>query len=888
MSSGILRVQTFAARQSAPVPGVAVTVTPAAGGEPYQFTTDSEGNAPDLALPAPSEAYSLDQNNTTVQPYSTWNITARKTGYRPVELRGVQVFACQVTLAPLELIPAQDGAEGRAAPEVVEIPPHSLFANQDARSGPEPVEGCPARVLDHPIIPTNITVHLGRPAASARNVTVSFRKYIANVASSEVYPTWPEQALRANIHAQISLALNRIYTEWYPSKGYSFNITNSTSYDQYYVHGRTIFEVMERITDDIFNTYVRRAGTIEPYYTEYCDGKTVSCPGMKQWGTVDRANAGMNALQILRYYYGSNIEIVRTSRIQSIPKSYPGSPLREGDRGADVSTLQRQLNRITQDYPFFGRLAVDGIFGPAMTSTVKRFQRQFSLTADGVVGRATWYKISYIYVSVKDLAELTSEGETVGGTLSGGSYPGSPLREGSTGSHVEQVQFWLGTLAMFDSSIPSIAVDGRFGPATTAAVRAFQRSEGLTADGVVGRATWDALYSAYQSAESDIGGGAANGYPGTALRRGDTGASVKQVQFYLRFAASNYSALSSVAVDGVFGSATEAAVRRFQSYFGLTADGVVGRATWNKMNEVYTDIANDLLAENQRPGTFPGTLREGSSGRAVRELQYYLYVLSFYFPSIPRIAIDGQYGAATTAAVRAYQRQFGLTADGVVGPATWSSIYGQFSTARASGPVVITDQRPYPGRPLREGSTGEDVLYLSFLLDYIAYFYEGVQSYGLTSEFDDGLTQTVLSFQRAFGLAQDGVVGPATWNEALRIYLSLAAGQCPGGCEMTQQHTDWPGYGLAEGSTGPAVLQMQQWMNDIAQLYCPVLFLAEDGIFGPDTKAAVLAFQKGFGLEETGVVDETTWNTIRDYAEGGGCAEDSPDETPAPDQSAGE
>lgn len=687
-----------------------------------------------------------------------------------------------------------------------------------------------------------------------------------------VQPTWPEQALRANIHAQISLALNRIYTEWYPSKGYTFNITNSTSYDQYYVHGRTIFEVMERITDDIFNTYVRRAGTLEPYYTEYCDGKTVSCPGLKQWGTVDRANAGMNALQILRYYYGGNIEIVRTSRIQSIPQSYPGSPLREGARGTAVSTLQRQLNRITQDYPFFGRLAVDGVFGPSMTSTVKKFQRQFSLTADGVVGRATWYKISYIYVSVKDLAELTSEGETVGGALSGGSYPGSPLRQGSTGNSVEQVQFWLNTLSQFDTAIPNVTVDGRFGPATTAAVRAFQRSEGLTADGVVGRATWDALYKAYQSAESDISGGAANGYPGTALRLGDRGASVKQLQFYLRFAAANYSAVPSVAVDGIFGPATETSVRRFQSYFGLAADGVVGRATWNKLNEVYTDIANNLLAPNQRPGTFPGTLREGSSGRAVRELQYYLYVLSFYFPSIPRLVIDGQFGPATTAAVRAYQRLFGLTVDGVVGQATWASIYGQFSAARASGPVVVTDQRPYPGQPLRVGSTGDDVLYLSYLLAYIAYFYNDVQAHGLTHDFDDELAETVRSFQRAFGLAVDGVAGPETWNEALRVYLGLAAMQGAGG-EEPDDPTAWPGHGLAEGSTGPAVLQLQQWMNDIAQLYCPALFLAEDGIFGPDTKAAVLAFQKGFGLEETGVVDETTWNTIRDYAQNTGCGE---------------
>ena len=223
-------------------------------------------------------------------------------------------------------------------------------------------------------------MHLGKPAASARNVTVSFRDYIANVASSEVYPTWPEQALRANIHCQISLALNRIYTEWYPSKGYTFNITNSTSYDQYYVHGRTVFDVMVRLTDDIFNTYIRKTGTVNPYYAEYCDGKSVTCPGLKQWGTVTLANQGRNALSILKYYYGNNIEIIRTNNIQSIPQSYPGSPLRQGSTGAAVFTLQRQLNRITKDYPFLGLLTVDGIFGRKMTETVKKFQKQFNLT----------------------------------------------------------------------------------------------------------------------------------------------------------------------------------------------------------------------------------------------------------------------------------------------------------------------------------------------------------------------------------------------------------------------------------------------------------------------------------------------------------------------------
>ena len=276
---------------------------------------------------------------------------------------------------------------------------------------------------------------------------------------------WPEQALRANIHCQISLALNRIYTEWYPSKGYTFNITNSTSYDQYYVHGRTVFDVMVRITDDIFNTYLRKTGTVNPYYSEYCDGKSVTCPGLKQWGTVSLANQGRNALQILKYYYGNDIEIIRTSNIQSIPQSYPGSPIRQGDSGTAVFTLQRQLNRITKDYPFLGLLTVDGVFGARMAATVRAFQKQFNLTADGVVGRQTWYKISYIYVSVKDLAELTSEGETSTGTLSNGTWNGTVLSTGASGSAVEQVQFWLNTLAQYDSAIPSVKVDGVFGGA---------------------------------------------------------------------------------------------------------------------------------------------------------------------------------------------------------------------------------------------------------------------------------------------------------------------------------------------------------------------------------------------------------------------------------------
>ena len=269
-NTGILRIQAFGARQSSPIEGVLVTVS--GNGFTAQRITDETGTAADLSIEAPSCALSLQEDNT-IRPYAVVDLTAAKAGFRTVRIQGVQIFAGQVTLAQPEMIPETEEDRDVVNPPIV-IPEHSLFTG-DGGSGPDPIENCMPRVLSRVIIPKNITVHLGKPAASARNVTVSFRDYIANVASSEVYPTWPEQALRANIHCQISLALNRIYTEWYSSKGYTFNITNSTSYDQYYVHGRTVFDVMVRITDDIFNTYLRKTGTVNPYYSEYCDGKSL-------------------------------------------------------------------------------------------------------------------------------------------------------------------------------------------------------------------------------------------------------------------------------------------------------------------------------------------------------------------------------------------------------------------------------------------------------------------------------------------------------------------------------------------------------------------------------------------------------------------------------------
>ena len=853
--TGTLRIQTFAARQSAPMEGVTVAVQ--GDGFTLHCITDATGSAADIPVEAPACTLSLDEDNT-IRPYAVVSLTAAKSGYRTVRIEGIQIFAGQITLAQPAMIPVTE--EGKDIPDApIVIPPHPLFAGSGG-SGAQPVENCTPRVLDKVIIPKNITVHLGKPAASARNVTVSFRDYIANVASSEVYPTWPEQALRANIHCQISLALNRIYTEWYPSKGYTFNITNSTSYDQYYVHGRTVFDVMVRITDDIFNTYLRKRGTVNPYYSEYCDGKSVTCPGLKQWGTVTLANNGRSALQILRYYYGSDIEIVRTSNIQSIPQSYPGSPLRQGDSGTAVFTLQRQLNRITKDYPFLGKLTVDGVFGSRMAATVRAFQKQFNLTADGVVGRQTWYKISYIYVSVKDLAELTSEGETSNGTLSDGTWGGTILRTGSTGSAVEQLQFWLNTLAQYDSAIPSVTVDGVFGSGTAAAVRAFQRKYGLTVDGVVGRDTWTALYDQFRSIQSD--NGTPNAYPGTALREGASGQNVRLVQFWLKIARTVYSNLNNITVDGKFGSATTAAVKRFQTYFGLTSDGVVGRTTWNKLYEVYNDIANKLLSSSLRPGEYPGVLRKGSSGTAVRELQFYLYLMSAYESSIPTVSIDGSFGAATETAVRAYQRFAGLTVDGIVGRTTWNSLYRTASRLRQSGPVVTLRRLPYPGTPLTVGSDSSTVLYYTILLQRIAYYYQSVENPPLSSQYTEETANATRSAQELLGLSQTGVADAETWTAVEALSLQLAA-YAPNPDRDGVQGLAYPGRAFAEGSTGPDVSQIEQWINDRACLYCGEDYVSENAVFGAAETCAVKAAQARAGLEQTGTVNRETWAALR-------------------------
>lgn len=456
-----------------------------------------------------------------------------------------------------------------------------------------------------PYIPQTITVHLGRPSdTSAENVTVSFPDYIKNVASSEIYPTWPESAIRANIYAQISYALNRYYTEWYRSRGYDFDITNSTQYDQAFVRGRDIFGNISEIVDNIFNSYVRRQGSIEPYFTQYCNGTTVTCPGLSQWGTVDLANAGYTPYEILQSYYGDDIEIVQNAPVRTGTPSYPGYPLRLGDAGNDVQLKQAQLNRISRNYPAIPKISpVDGVFGQETEDAVREFQRIFGLTVDGIIGNATWYRIAFLYTSVKKLGELQSEGIALSELPQQYSQV---LREGDTGNEVRIIQYYLAVIAAFYDTVPNVAITGVFDEATKNAVIAFQNTFGLTPDGIVGRQTWRDINRTYRGIVDSMGELQTGVilYPGTVLRLGSQGEDVEVLQTYLSLIADTYTDIPKVPVTGVFGNQTQAAVIAFQNRFGLERqDGVVGPITWYRIADVYEDLTAGYDKQN---GQYPG------------------------------------------------------------------------------------------------------------------------------------------------------------------------------------------------------------------------------------------------------------------------------------------
>lgn len=443
--------------------------------------------------------------------------------------------------------------------------------------------------IDFPVIPENITVHLGPPGAQAENITVPFIDYIKNVASSEIYPTWPENALRANIYAIITYALNRVYTEYYPSRGYNFDITNSTQFDQAFVRDREIFENISNIVDEIFNDYIVRQGSVQPLFAAFCNGTTSTCDGLSQWGTVSLAKEGRTPYEILQQYYGNDINIVEDAPVGFTEESYPGVPLRVGDAGNNVKIIQTQLNRIGRNYPAIPRISdADGVFGLETQAAVRKFQEIFNLTQTGEVDKSTWYRIKQYYNGVKRLSELASEGIN----LAEATLPfADELSEGDSGIPTATVQYYLSIIAYFNGSLQPVPLSGFFDSGTVAAVERFQAFYGLPVTGVVDNATWntiDRIYTETVAALPDgYQGDNAKLYPGYFLSEGMRGENITDLQTYLNLIGSNIEAVPVVPVTGYFGEQTENAVRIFQQLYGIPVSGAVGPVTWYQIAREY-------------------------------------------------------------------------------------------------------------------------------------------------------------------------------------------------------------------------------------------------------------------------------------------------------------
>lgn len=405
--AGGLRINVVSALGNGPVPNAEVTIT--VTGDPdtviETLTTDRSGLTPEVELPAPPLNWSLNPLEEE-QPYSEYNIRVTAEGFEPVYVSGSEIFADQLSLQPIRMNPLEGLDE---LEKVVIIPPHTLFGEYPPKIPEDeikPMAETGEIVLSQVVVPEYIIVHDGVPMdPSASNYWVRYKDYIKNVASCEIYSTWPESTLYANILAIQSFTLNRVYTEWYRNQGYDFTITNSTAYDQKWVYGRNIFENIDYLVDTIFANYLSRPGVRQPIFTSYCDGQRVTCKGLSQWGSKYLGDQGYQAIEILRYYYGNDMYINTADIISGVPSSWPGFDLTIGSSGDKVRQMQTQLNRIARNYPAIPTITADGIYGPATENAVRIFQGIFNLPQTGVTDYPTWYEISDIYVGVTRIAE---------------------------------------------------------------------------------------------------------------------------------------------------------------------------------------------------------------------------------------------------------------------------------------------------------------------------------------------------------------------------------------------------------------------------------------------------------------------------------------------------
>lgn len=437
-----------------------------------------------------------------------------------------------------------------------------------------------------PVVPTEITVHIGSPEEAGKTITVPFPEYIKNVASNEIYPSWPADAIKANILAQISFALNRVYNEWYPSLGYNFDITSSPAYDQTFKEDSQFFENISQIVDDIFNNYIVKGDQVQPLFAAYCDGINTTCDGLSQWGSVELARQGLSPTEILKRYYGNDIRIIYNAPVSPNIPSYPGFSFRLGSAGNYVRQLKVQLNRISNNYPAIPKIEEENIFFTTdMEESVKAFQEIFDLPVTGTVDKATWYEVKYLYNAVKRIADLAGEGiaiEEVG-------FPyGDTLALGESGPYIRILNYLLNFLSYFNTNIPKLNLSGEdFTENTQEMLMSFQTAYGKDATGIVDRETWNDLVTAYNQTKTEIPSEYLyyedKIYPGIFLSKGMTGDDIENLQKFLYTICDKTHQIPGVRINGTFDDLTEESIKAIQKKYGLPENGVVGPATWDKI-----------------------------------------------------------------------------------------------------------------------------------------------------------------------------------------------------------------------------------------------------------------------------------------------------------------
>jgi len=687
MGKGYLKIQTVTANTAVLVGRASVTVTNENNQVLYELYTDDAGNTPIIELKAPDKWF-IEVPAAPGLRYGIYNVTVRASGYVSVINEGVMVFDMSTSILKVELDPLAIGQEN--AVKHMYIAGHKMDQPIMAQQQMEPQalrnagkKGAIPRILPAVAIPYFITVHLGRHTAQAQNVRVPFLDYIKNVTSHEIFDEWSEEALIANIYCIVSLTLNRIYTEFYRSMGYSFDITSETYMDQKFIYGGVIGAKISALVDRLFNNYLAVVGHNEPFLSLYNDGNKVNIPGrLSQWGSFyDARDRHMNAWQIIKKYYSQNLELRECGNHGDVPESYPGYTLTLGSRGDVVRSMQLYLNRILGRYTDIIINPADGVYGQQTRSSVILFQKLYNLPQNGQIDRRNWYEISRIYAVEKGLWEMYSEGERIG---IGVTPPKQVIRQGDTGTMVLELQFLLGFIAMYHSEIPFAAQTSRFDSLTAEGVRVFQRMYGVAVDGVVGATTWRMLYDVYWGImqntvppkpippvippQTEI-----PPFPGVSLSIGSTGPNVRLVQEAINKLAEVTPGLWKIAADGIFGNGTRAAVVNFQSMFGLTADGIVGPNTWRRLMEEAGSVSPPVTPPSIP--AFPGSLSVGSTGPNVRLVQEANNKIAPYHPGVLwQLTVDGIFGPMTRDAAFAYQSVSGLPVTGVVNQATWDKL----------------------------------------------------------------------------------------------------------------------------------------------------------------------------------------------------------------------